>query len=134
MSTQLLDRLPADRLKYAARVTDTGKNETSLWQTGLRQQVFRGDEEFVAFMQALASTEQRSAGHVPKAQRKLLSTLRECQRANSGSTRGAAHGVTRVRHHDDRDRQRVATVGVAHQPIDCCCGHGRLYEGARGKT
>ena len=67
MSTQLLDRVPADCLKYAARVTDTGGNEASFWQTGLRQQVFRGDEEFVAFMQPLASTEQRSAGYVPKA-------------------------------------------------------------------
>ena len=54
MSTQLLDRVPADCLKYAARVTDTGGNEASFWQTGLRQQVFRGDEEFVAFMQPLA--------------------------------------------------------------------------------
>ena len=67
--------------KYAARVSDAGGNEeASLWQAGLRQQVFVGDEDFVACMQALASTERRSAGHVPKAQRKLLGTLQECPR------------------------------------------------------
>ena len=80
MSTQLLDGLPADRLKYAARVTDAGGNEASLWQTGLRQQVLLGDEEFVARMKVLASTEQRSAGYVAKAQRKSLSILKECLR------------------------------------------------------
>ena len=54
MSTQLLDGLPAGRLKYAARVTDAGGNEASLWQTGLRQQLSLGDEEFVARMKVLA--------------------------------------------------------------------------------
>ena len=56
--------------KYAALVTDAdegeGEGEASLWQTGLRQQIFLGDEDFVAHMQALASTEQRSAVDVPK--------------------------------------------------------------------
>ena len=52
--------------KYAALVTDTDEGEASLWQTGLRQQVFLGDEDFVARMQALAPTEQRSAVDVPK--------------------------------------------------------------------
>ena len=56
--------------KYAALVTDADEGEASLWQTGLRQQVFLGDEDFVARMQALAPTEQRSAVDVPKAQRK----------------------------------------------------------------
>ena len=41
---------------------------------------FLGDEDFVARMQALASTEQRSAGYVPKAQRKSPSTLQDCLR------------------------------------------------------
>ena len=57
---------------------DEGEGEASWWQTGLRQQVFLGDEDFVARMQALASTGQRSAVDVPKAQRKSPSTLQEC--------------------------------------------------------
>ena len=66
--------------KYAALVTDAdeGEGEASLWQTGLRRQVFLGDEDFVARMQALASTAQRSAAYVPKAQRKSPSTLQDC--------------------------------------------------------
>ncbi len=66
--------------KYAALVTDADEGEASLWQTGLRQQVFLGDEDFVARMQALASTEQRSAVDVPKEQRKSPSTLQDCLR------------------------------------------------------
>ena len=62
--------------KYAALVTDADEGKASLWQTCLRQQVYLGDEDFVARMQALASTEQRGAGDVPKAQRKLLAVLR----------------------------------------------------------
>ena len=61
-------------------MTDAGGNEASLWQTGLRQQVFLGDEEFVARMKVLASTEQRSAVDFPKARRKSLSILKECLR------------------------------------------------------
>ena len=50
---------------------------------------------------------------------------------NSGSARGAAHRIPRVRHHDDRDGQGVAAVGVAHQPIDCCSGGGRRWVGGK---
>ena len=77
------DRVRAAQ-KYAALVTDAdaaaNEGEASLWQTGLRQQVFLGDEDFVARMQALASPEQRSAVDVPKAQRKSPSTLQDCLR------------------------------------------------------
>ena len=66
--------------KYASLVTDADEGKASLWETGLRQQVYLGDEDFVARMQALASTEQRSAGYVPKAQRKSPSTLQDCLR------------------------------------------------------
>ena len=123
--------------KYAALVTDadaaTNEGEASLWQTGLRQQVFLGDEDFFARMQALASTEQRSAVDVPKAQRKSPSTLQDClqRTADSGSARGAAHCIPGVRHHDDRDGQGVAAFCVAHQPIDCCGGSGRGWVGGK---
>ena len=66
--------------KFAALVADADEGEASLWQTGLRQQVFLGDEDFVARMQALASIDQRSAVDVPKAQRKSPSTLQDCLR------------------------------------------------------
>ena len=117
--------------KYAALVTDADEGKASLWETGLRQQVYLGDEDFVARMQALASTEQRSAGYVPKAQRKSVSTLQDCLRATSGSARGAAHCIPGVRHHNDRDGQGVAAIGVAHQPIDCCGGSGRGWFGGK---
>ena len=61
-------------------MTDADEGEASLWQTGLRQQVFLGGQDFVARMQAQASTEQRSAGYVPKARRKSPSTLQDCLR------------------------------------------------------
>ena len=51
-----------------------------MWQTGLRQQVFLGREDFVARMQAPASIEQRRAVEVPKVQRKSAGPLRECLR------------------------------------------------------
>ena len=59
-------------------ISDEG--EAWFWQTGLRQQVLLGNEDFVARMQALAPTEQRSEGCVPKAQRRSPSTLQDCLR------------------------------------------------------
>ena len=67
--------------RYAALValvTEGDGTEAPFWQTGLRQQVFLGDEAFVARMQALASPAQRSAVDVPKAQRKSPCTLKDC--------------------------------------------------------
>ena len=59
-------------------MADADGPEAPFWQTGLRQQVFLGDEAFVARMQALASPAQRSAVDVPKAQRKSPCTLKDC--------------------------------------------------------
>ena len=70
-----LDRKHAIQ-RYAALVADG--DEAPLWQTGLRQQVFLGDEEFVARMQARASPQRRSAIEVPKVQRKSPCTLQDC--------------------------------------------------------
>ena len=67
--------------RYAALValvTEGDGTEAPFWQTSLRQQVFLGDEAFVARMQALASPAQRSAVDVPKAQRKSPCTLKDC--------------------------------------------------------
>jgi hypothetical protein len=49
-----------------------------LWESGLRRQVFLGDEDFVARMQALAAPERRAALEVPKAQRQSGGTLQDC--------------------------------------------------------
>ena len=70
-----LDRQHAIQ-RYAALVADV--DVATLWQTGLRKQVFLGDEEFVTRMQALASPQQRSAMEIPKAQRKSPCTLQDC--------------------------------------------------------
>ena len=56
------------------------RQQASLWQTGLRQQMFLGNEDFIARMQALASIEQRRAVEVPKVQRKSAGPLRESLR------------------------------------------------------
>ena len=75
--------------------------------------------------------EVRRTGYVPKAQHKSLNTPQECLRANRGSTRSAATGVSRVRLHDDCTGRSAAAVGVAHQPMDCRCGDGRVWDGVK---
>ena len=71
------DRKPAAQ-RYAALVADADGTDVPIWQTGLRQQVFLGDEAFVARMQALASPARRAAVDVPKAQRKSPCTWQDC--------------------------------------------------------
>ena len=117
-------------------MTDADEGEASLWQAGLRQQVFLGDEDFVARMQSLASTEQRSAVDVPKVQRKSPSTLQDClqRTADSGSARGAAHCIPGVRHHDTvMAKELQLSVSRISRPIAAA----EAVEGgleARGKT
>jgi REP element-mobilizing transposase RayT len=49
-----------------------------LWESGLRRQMFLGDEDFVARMQALAAPARRAAVEVPRAQCKSGGTLQDC--------------------------------------------------------
>ena len=63
------DRRQAAR-GYTAWVAQADAEEASIWQEGLRQQVFLGDEAFVARMHALATEERRGCIEVPKTQRK----------------------------------------------------------------
>jgi putative transposase len=44
--------------------------DTPLWETALRQQIYLGDEAFVARMQALAEPQRKASKAVPKAQRR----------------------------------------------------------------
>ena len=64
-------------------------DEPSLWQQGLRQQVYLGDAAFVERMLALATARQRAAPDVPKPQRQSLRTWPECL-ALSGNDRNQA--------------------------------------------
>lgn len=62
--------------RYAALLAEA--QSEPLWESGLRRQVFLGDEDFVARMQALAAPERRAAVEVPKVQRKSGATLQDC--------------------------------------------------------
>jgi putative transposase len=62
--------------RYAALVAE-GLN-VALWQDGLRQQIYLGDEDFVARMQALAAPAQAAEVNVPKAQRQARKTFVQC--------------------------------------------------------
>ena len=64
--------------RYAALVADARPGEAPIWESGLRAQVFLGDEAFVERMQALVTPAQRVAVDVPKAQRKSPRTLQDC--------------------------------------------------------
>ncbi len=55
-----------------------------LWERSLRRQVFLGDEDFVARMQALAAPARRAAVEVPRAQRKSGGTLQDCLKRCAG--------------------------------------------------
>ncbi len=84
--------------RYAALVAEGLK--VALWQQGLRQQIYLGDEEFVARMQALAAPTQAAEVAVPKARRQVRKTLAQCL-AECGGERDAAlwlayrtHGLT----------------------------------------
>jgi putative transposase len=68
---------PAERQRaarrYAALVATAP--QASLWDTALRQQIYLGDEQFVARMQALAEPRRAIARETPKAQRARTATL-----------------------------------------------------------
>lgn len=76
----LLDRpadTAADRRTAAsryARLVDQGRGE-ELWQEHLRQQIYLGDESFVARMQALAEPQRTRSPAVPRAQRAAPKSL-----------------------------------------------------------
>lgn len=57
---------------------------TSLWQAGLTAQIFLGDAQFVARMQALASAAQTRAPDIPRAQRLPALSLSQCLARCSG--------------------------------------------------
>lgn len=62
--------------RYAAVLAEAPSEP--LWERGLRRQMFLGDEDFVARMQALAAPARLAAVEVPRAQRKSGGTLQDC--------------------------------------------------------
>lgn len=67
-------RSTGDRAKaaqrYAALLDDDAADGCAFWQKGLRGQIFLGDEDFAARMQAQVPGAQRQAVDIPKAQRR----------------------------------------------------------------
>jgi putative transposase len=63
------DRALAAR-RYAALVAKTSAQDETFWGTGLRQQVFLGDDDFVQRMQSKVTAQQRADSEFPAAQRK----------------------------------------------------------------
>jgi REP element-mobilizing transposase RayT len=70
-------RNAADRLRAAKRYAElvASTSDVPLWDSALRQQIYLGDEAFVARMQALAEPQRSAAREVPKVQRRKARTL-----------------------------------------------------------
>jgi putative transposase len=64
------DRVAAAH-QYATLVNERNARDASFWASGLRQQVYLGDEAFVQRMLGQATSEQRAVAEVPKAQRSV---------------------------------------------------------------
>jgi putative transposase len=60
-----------------------------LWDERLRQQIYLGDDDFVARMQALAEPQNVAAVDVPRQQRQARKTFAQCL-ADCGGQRDAA--------------------------------------------
>jgi putative transposase len=65
-------RTAADRRRGAQRYAELAASakDESLWETGLRQQIYLGDEDFVERMQALARPHNSTDHDIPKARRR----------------------------------------------------------------
>lgn len=61
--------------RYAALVARAGQR--SIWDGALRQQIYLGDEQFVARMQAMAEPARASSRETPKGQRSRPATLEQ---------------------------------------------------------
>ena len=91
MLLQREPRGPADRrraaVRYAELVADTAA--PSPWDEGLRQQIFLGDEAFVAAALARLPSAAARTRDMPRQQRQLASSWAQCL-SNSGQDRNAA--------------------------------------------
>ena len=86
---QLLGTPPQDAAESAraARLYEALTEDAlaaSLWQRGLTAQIFLGDAQFAARMQALASAAQTRASDIPRAQRLPALSLSQCRERCGG--------------------------------------------------
>lgn len=110
------DRREAGR-RYASLVADSADADASIWQRGLTQQIYLGDEAFVARMQAKLGAASLQSREVPRAQRKQPGTLADCLRRHGGEPRcRAGAGLPRTRVDDERDGAGAGAFGIARQP------------------
>jgi putative transposase len=78
--------------------------DTRLWDEGLRQQIYLGDEAFVQRMQALASPAQAGDRNIPKAQRRaavlltLADWIKACASVDEAIYRGHREGGLTLTH------------------------------------
>ena len=70
-------RKAVDRKRAIHSYTDlvAAGADVRLWDSGLRQQIYLGDEQFVERMHALAEPQRASAPEIPRAQRRKVRTL-----------------------------------------------------------
>ena len=124
------DRRRAARA-YARHVADgVGR---SLWEVGLRQQIYLGDEAFVAKMQHHADRRTSGAAasrEVPKAQRLMSRTLQQCLAA--APTRESAL-LTAYREHGISMSAMAAELGLSVSRVSRLIARAELAL-ARGET
>lgn len=93
--TNAVDQRMAQQ-RYAALVNDTTVAQPLLWQTGLRQQIYLGSDDFVERMQRLASVRQSVEREIPQAHRVKVA------QASTGPLDAWAHCLARC--HGQRDQ------------------------------
>jgi REP element-mobilizing transposase RayT len=90
LGRDVLTPIDAERAQAAYADWVAGAPGASLWPGALRQQVYLGDDAFVARMQARAAPGGLDAREVPRGQRSRPDTLTLAQRLDSGVTREEA--------------------------------------------
>ena len=79
---------------YLHHVEQSGDADAQFWGTNLRQQIYLGDEDFVARMQALAPPQKLSEREVSAAHRRKASSVRECLSEGRSREEGAFMAYT----------------------------------------
>jgi REP element-mobilizing transposase RayT len=119
--------------RYAELVNAQPKGEASIWQEGLRGQVFLGDDAFVTKMLAMATPQQRAAVDVPKAQRKSTLTLQQCL-AQSASTQQGVYQAYRDCGITMSAIARELGLSLSRVSRLISAAEDGVREGAKGKT
>ncbi len=129
------DRREAGR-RYASLVADSADADASIWQRGLTQQVYLGDEAFVARMQAKLGAAALQSREVPRAQRKQPGTLADCLRRHGGDRDAAlVEGYRKLRLTMSAMAQELGlSVSRVSRIIAAAQAAGRVEDDARSKV